>query len=176
MFKVELKNNNVRLIKPNPLRDSPLAVGWLADPHGRITLEMMGVVDEHNNSTTLEIEESRIHDFLNKNNQYNWMISLDGKVVGTIWVELEEANNTKAPSLDFMIGDPSARGKGLGRASVELVLNFLKLEGFSTIHARYLTKNGVSSSLLSTFGFIKDSRVYVDENGLEWQNVKKDLS
>ena len=162
----------VKLIKTNVVRDTPLGAYWMADPHGRYTLRMMGVPDEDNRATTLAEETQRMRSFLEGNDQYNWMIEMDGRVIGTIWVDLKPAHGQLAPSLSIMLGDPTVRGGGLGYSASLAVIEYLQSIGHTHVYSRHLTENRASEKLLQKLHFINDLEPYVDnEDGLNWQNV-----
>lgn len=173
MFVGELETEipGVKLIAPDISRDAALGVKWLSGDEGRETLRLMGVTDANNHPTTLEAESARVHDFLHKQNQYNWMIALSGQVVGTIWVELN-SRELHAPSVHLMIGETAARGQGVGTAALKSVLAYLKSRGDKTVYSRYMIQNEASRSLLAAAGFATDGQAYTDADGLGWQNVR----
>jgi RimJ/RimL family protein N-acetyltransferase len=173
MFITELStaNPHVRLIKPDAHRDAPLSVAWLAGSEGRNTLKLMGVADHHNHTTSLDQETQRLRDFLETPNQYNWMISLDDHVIGSIWVDRRPTPHLQAPAVSIMLGDPAARGRGVGRTAMQAVIDFLHAENHHHIHSRHLTTNTASRSLLQTLHFQPDGLPYTDADGLHWQNL-----
>lgn len=168
---LETNNPNVRLVEPDINRDPELSMGWLAGTRGRDTLRMMGVSDRENKEPTLEQESDRIQGFISNRNQINWMIQLGDRVVGSIWVDLKVNETVPAPAVHIMIGDLAARRKGVGEASLRAVLAYLSQVGYNTIYSRHLVENAASSSLLSKLGFHDDGTLYVDNDGLNWQNV-----
>jgi RimJ/RimL family protein N-acetyltransferase len=101
------------------------------------------------------------------------MIQYQGKVVGSIWADLEQVGNVPAPAIHIMIGDPEARGKGVGFAAASKVIDHLHEKGFESIFSRHLASNGAASGLLKSLGFAQFGKQYTDEDGLEWQNVVK---
>lgn len=162
----------ILLIKPDVQRDALLGVYWMADPHGRYTLKMMGVPDDRNCASILAEEVQRMNKFLEDDNQYNWMIQLDGRVIGTIWVDLLPTHGQQAPAISIMLGDPSVRGGGIGYTSSLAVIEFLRSIGHTQLYSRHLTENHTSEKLLSKLNFINDGEPYIDsEDGLQWQNV-----
>lgn len=106
----------VRLVMPVVTRDSALSVRWLSGSQGRQTLRMMGVPDEHIAPARLDEETARIASFIDRTDQYDWMIELDGTIVGAIWVDLQPSATLAAPAVSYTVGDPSARGKGVAGA------------------------------------------------------------
>lgn len=93
------------------------------------------------------------------------------KTIGAIWVELTPGEHMPAPAISLMIGDPAARGKGVGRASMQAVIGYLKKHtDYPTLYARRLTDNRGSAALLDSVGFRPLSEPYTDEDGLAFQN------
>lgn len=174
MFTKQLPTTNqkINLIKPDVSRDAPLSVYWLADPHGRFTLKMMGVPDKDNHAYTLAEEQKRVQEFLDLKDQYNWMIEVDGRVIGSIWVDLKDTAEIKAPSLSIMLGDPDVRHGGIGAAVGEAVINYLIEAGCDRIYSRHLIENTISPKLLYKLNFQNDGAPYIGaEDGLLWQNT-----
>lgn len=167
-------NPDVVLVQPDVERDAALGVQWLEGELGRATLTSMGVADKDNKPTTLEHERERVRDFIEKQDQLNWMIEYQGKVVGSVWADLRQVGNVPPPAMHIMIGDPNVRGKGIGYAATSKVTEHLKDQGFKSIYSRHLTKNGGASGLLQSLGFTELGEPYTDDDGLEWQNVVKE--
>ncbi len=174
--KLETNNPLIQLVEPDIERDPPLSLHWLEGELGRNTLSLMGVADEDNRASTLERECERIKDFIEKDNQLNWMVQLEGRVVGSVWVDLLSTEEVSAPALHIMIGDANARGCGAGSASVWAVADYLKQQGEEVLHSRRLVKNKVAAKLLEESGFELAGETYVDQDGLEWQNAALKLS
>ncbi|MCA9344038.1 GNAT family N-acetyltransferase [Candidatus Saccharibacteria bacterium] len=171
---LETNNPHLKLIEPDIERDAANGIKWLEGDMGRTTLRLMGVADEHNKPTTLEAEKERVNDFLTRQDQLNWMIEYQGKVVGSVWVDLEASDFLASPSVHIMIGDLDMRGKGVGLASVSTIIEYLKSNGEKTIYSRYVTTNEVSEHLLSKLGFEPLGEPYNDGD-LLFQNVSLDL-
>lgn len=162
---------HVRLVEPVVERDAPLGVRWLSGEPGRRTLAMMGVPDKDNRPSTLEKERQRVRGFVENEKQLNWMIELDGAVVGSVWVDLVASKEVPAPAAHIMIGDPAARGKGVGRAAMGLVIAYVKQRGYRAVYSRRLVKNKAVARLFEGLGFTLDGAPYIDADGLEWQNL-----
>lgn len=169
--RLETINPAIQLIEPNIDRDSSLSLHWLEGELGRNTLSLMGLADEDNKASTLEKEHERIRDFIEKEDQLNWMIQLDGKVVGSIWVDLKPTQEVLAPAIHIMVGDVDARGRGVGMASLKAVADYLMQQGEEVLYSRVLVKNKVAAKLLEETGFELSGESYVDADGLEWQNA-----
>jgi len=165
------QNSALELVAPNVARDAPLSVAWLAGAEGRNTLALMGVPSNHNAPSTLEREKARIYTFIHTTEQLNWMLSYNGHIVGAIWVDLTASGNLPAPSVHIMIGEPEARGKGLGSAALKAVIAHLKTIHQNTVYSRHLVDNKNALQLLASAGFEPDGNPYTDPDGLTWQNV-----
>src|SRR6266498_2431670 len=162
MFIVVLFNSNFRLVKPDFSRDALLSVKWLKEDSGRDTLRLMGVPDKDIVEPTLEGERERIQSFLDREDQLNWMIEVDGHVVGAIWVDLERQGSVKAPAIHIMIGDPSARGQGVGSQAMQLAINYLFQQGYSTVYTRHRVGNTPVEKMSARLGFVPDGDPYMD--------------
>lgn len=173
---IETENPSIRLIEPDIERDSQLGVSWINGELGRRTLELMGVTDSDNIPTTIDKERIRIKDFIERNDQLNWMIELKNQVIGSIWVDLEPTDELPAPAIHIMIGDPSARGQGVGNTVTKAVVNYLREQGNSKIYSRALASNEAAANLLAQNDFKQLDKPYADKDGLIWQNVILDLS
>lgn len=169
-------NSNIRLVEPHIERDAALGVQWLEGEIGRSTLSLMGVAEKDNQPSSLDKERERVKGFIENDNQLNWMIQLDEKVVGTIWVDLKPTKEVLAPAVHIMIGDPESRGRGIGAASMSAVIGYLEQQGEEKIYSRVLAKNTVASKLLSDNGFQPLGDTYTDSDDLQWQNVVLNVS
>lgn len=170
---MQTSNPDVSLVQPEIERDAALGVQWLEGELGRTTLSSMGVADKDNQPTTLEHEREHVRDFIDGQDQLNWMIEYQGKVVGSVWADLKQVGNVPAPAIHIMIGDPDVRGKGVGFAATSKVTEHLEDQGFKAVYSRHLTKNSGASGLLQSLGFTNLGEPYADDDGLEWQNVVK---
>lgn len=164
-----------KLVRPDMERDPPLSVQWLQGVAGRQTLSLMGVPPHRNQPSGLADESKRVEDFLSRQDQLNWMMQLGDRVVGSIWVDLSASDKLPPPSVHLMIGDTASRGRGLGKAALIAVLDYLCKQGYRQIHSRYLIDNAASNALLRSAGFRLDGDNYTDADGLIWQNVVKEL-
>lgn len=170
---MQTSNPDVSLVQPEIERDAALGVQWLQGNLGRNTLSLMGVSDKDNRPTSLEYERQRVKDFIEKEDQLNWMVEYQGRVVGSVWADLQQVGNVPAPAIHIMIGDPDVRGKGVGFAATSKVTEHLEGQGFKSVYSRHLTKNSGASGLLQSLGFTNFGEPYTDDDGLEWQNVVK---
>lgn len=172
---LETNNPSIYLIEPDIERDAVLGVQWLEGKLGRNTLSLMGVSDADNKPPTLEQEKERVKDFIEKDDQLNWMISYDDKVVGSIWVDLEPSEYLQSPSVHIMIGSPEARGKGIGLSTTAAVVEHLQKQGYAQVYSRYVMNNEGSKNLLGKLGFHELGTPYTDKDNLEFQNVVKEF-
>jgi RimJ/RimL family protein N-acetyltransferase len=167
----------LELVRPDVDRDPPAALGWLDGDVGRSTLRLMGNAEEHIGPTTLETERARIQRFIDSSEQLTWTLSLHGRPVGVIWVDLLPTDHVLAPAVHIMIGDPNSRGHGVGRASLAAVIAHLsESDEHASLYSRHLTSNRPVTNLLRSAGFTNLGEPYVDPDGLRWQNVVLDLT
>lgn len=172
---LQTSNASVRLIDPELERDTKLGVEWLNGELGRVTMRSMG-----NNEaaiaktlpTTLKREAERVKKFFDNEDELNWMIDYEGKVVGSVWVALHDSAKLPSPSVHIMIGDPTMRGRGVGGHAMRAVLKFLEDQGYSTIYSRHLVANEGADKLLKKLGFVNSGKPYTSET-LEFQNLVK---
>ena len=168
---LETNNPDIHLVAPDIERDAPLSVKWLEGDAGRNTLRLMGVAEKDNLPSTLEQEKERMRDFIENDDQLNWMIAYQNRVIGSVWVDLKPSKHLQSPSMHIMIGSPDARGKGIGSSTVEAVVGYLRQQGYEQIYSRYLIENESSRNMLAELGFTQLGGSYIDEDSLEFQNV-----
>lgn len=173
---LETNNPHIHLVEPDVERDAPISVGWLEGDLGRDTLRLMGVSAHENEPSTLNQEKERVEGFIANEEQLNWMISYDGKIVGSVWADLQATDELPGPSVHIMIGDSEVRGKGIGTASISAVIEHLRQRNTETIYSRHLLDNEGSKHLLNSLGFNNLGEPYTDKDGLEFQNVSLELS
>jgi RimJ/RimL family protein N-acetyltransferase len=178
-FPEELTTDNeaIRLIAPDVERDAELSMIWLRGEVGKNTLKLMGNVPKKiPEEPSLEFEKQRVTKFMHDDSQYNWMIEFDGKVVGTVWADIKASVHVPSPSIHIMIGDPEARGQGVGPAAMQRVINFLEEDYLKeskqdTIYSRHLLENTGATKLLEKLKFTDLGEPYSDKDNLWWQNM-----
>jgi len=173
-FPVELSTSQdgIRLIAPDIDRDSALGVKWLQGESGKLTMRMMGNAAGDITAPDEENEKERVKGFIDGKDQYNWMIEVDGAVVGTVWADLQPKDSLPAPAIHIMIGDSVARNKGVGYSASKAVVEYLfGYCDFEKVYSRHLTANEHAGKLLESSGFKKFEDEYTDKDGLRWQNV-----
>ena len=174
------KQPNIQLLAPNVERDAVFAHAWFTRPEGRATLLSMGNAQHEIGDMTLQDHRQIMQEFLDfekEGKQITRVIVTDNKTVGVVWIELYQNHGVKAPGIHIMIGDPDYRGKGIGRAAMEFMLGYARdTLKYETVYTRHLASNLPVARLNETLGFVKDGETYKDENGLEWQNIKRTLT
>lgn len=163
-------------MKPNIEKDAQAGVDWLEGSAGRKTLRLMGNTEANNKPSTLEEEKQRMRDFITATNQITWMIRRKGGTVGAVWIDLEDSEYLAAPAIHIMIGNPEARGKGVGEKVINAVIGWLKQEkNYPFLYSRHLVDNVRAAKLLKKLGFANFGSQYSDQDGLYWQNVRLKL-
>lgn len=174
--RIQTKMPDLYLTNPNIKNDPIISVDWLTGELGTETLRLMGNTIANSQPSTLAAEEQRIREFITSTIQRTWSVFYKTKTVGAIWVDLKPNEHLASPSIHIMIGDPTARGKGIGQAAMEAAINLLEQEGgYQAVYSRHVTENIGSAKLLAKVGFINDGAEYTDVDGLTFQNVIRPL-
>jgi GNAT superfamily N-acetyltransferase len=168
---LKTSSTQIKLIRPNIKRDSVLGAMWLEGEFGKNTLLRMGVPVSEIKPANVKEEKSRIKSFIERDDQLNWMIQFNNKVVGAAWVDLKPTHDLQAPAVHIMIGEPAARRQGVGTEAITAITKSLKSKGHWAVHSRTLTTNKVAAGTLNKIGFENVGLPYIDPSGLEWQNV-----
>lgn len=172
--------NDILLLEPDIDRDAPFAFDWFRGAKGRQTLLLMGNAAHEISPPTLKGEQATIKEFLDlekEGRQITRMIVVGGVTIGAVWIELFENHGVKSPSVHIMMGNPEYRGKGIGTSVMRSAVRYAFEKLHATIvYSRHLVSNKNVSALMAKLGFEKDGDMYVDENGLAWQNVRVLLS
>lgn len=166
--------NDLMLINPNVDRDAPIATKWMQGSVGQQTQRSMGIPPQDIHEHTLAESRDLFEDFISTQDEIVWVIQYKGKIGGVIEVGMNRniAPEEQSPSLSIMIGDVSLRGKGVGSRAMRRVIEYLFAEGYPEVNARYLIDNDASRAMNKSVGMQETGRSYVDEDGLEWQNVR----
>lgn len=179
---VEIKSSieNLIFVKPNPVEHASITLSWFESDDGHETLLLMGNAEHEIDIPSLHSETEILKEFIlleEKNEQITWMISFEGNIIGVAWIELVENHNVKSPSVHLMIGNKKYRGRGIGKASMQSLIAYIK-DNMSTnyIYSRHLKSNVVVAKMNQGLGFKDDGGAYFDDNGLEWQNIKLGIS
>lgn len=166
------------LTNPVPERDAPFALNWFEGESGRDTLTKMGNPSDQITEPSLEGELATLEQFLlleSEGKQKTWMLRVGEITIGAAWIDLVKNHGVDAPSVHIMIGNPSFRGKGIGRAAMSTMITYLRESGEDTIYSRHLVSNEEVTSLNRSIGFVSNGQSYVDEDGLEWQDIMLSL-
>ncbi len=107
---------------------------------------------------SLEKEVERLKKIIEADNEYNWMIELDNRVIGAVAInkiqETSEALGAKAGSLVILIGEKHHWGKGIGHQVLRAVLDWaFEKSDFKFMTARALKQNYASLKTLEKLGF-----------------------
>lgn len=167
---------DLTLIDPDPIRDAPVTLRWFEADYGRETLLLMGNAQHEITTPSLESEIAILQEFIEldqMNRQRTWMMKFRDEIIGVAWIELAENHSVHQPSIHLMIGNKDYRGHGIGTASMLALIKFIKQEiSTPVIYSRHLKSNIAIATMTRKIGFIKDGDSYIDDNGLEWQNIK----
>ncbi len=164
------------LVKPNPLLHAPITLSWFTSENGKETLLLMGNAEHEIKTPSLDSERQILEEFIDlesRNEQLTWMIEFNQRLIGVCWIELVKNHSVLPPSVHLMIGDKSFRGRGISKVVMQTLIRYIKDNTDThTIYSRHLKSNIVVANMNQGLGFINDNAPYVDNNGLEWQNIK----
>jgi RimJ/RimL family protein N-acetyltransferase len=151
MYRELQVDDHVHLVEPDIAHAEPSLL-WVSSPD---VIQYMGA--NFDNPSLME-EKKRIEDILKNEDEYSWMIELDGKIVGNVCVnsiaETTKKFGKKAGNLTVLIGEKGEWGKGLAAKACTAVLRWAFSEGgFEVIAARALQENTASIRTLQKLGF-----------------------
>jgi len=176
MKEIRSSLEKLTFVKPNPAIHAPITLGWFESGDGHETLLLMGNAEHEIEPPSLQTELQILEDFVlleKMNEQLTWMIDFGGDIVGVAWIELTENHGVKPPSVHLMIGNKEYRGQGIGRATMQALLAYIRNNIDTTfVYSRHLKSNSVVANMNQGLGFKNEGDSYLDENGLEWQNIK----
>src|SRR5664279_5334763 len=124
------------LTRQDPQRDAPFAFSWFNSEYGRDTLLKMGNTERQISETSLEKETKTLEVFLElekTKEQLTWMMRMDNKTIGAVWIELVDTKYVKAPTVHIMVGDYDYRSQGVGKASMRAMIDVAR----NDLHAPY---------------------------------------
>lgn len=171
----QIISDDLRLIAPHVERDAPLGVGWMSGESGQATQNLMGIAPREIHDHNLKEEQELVQYFTDTDEELVWMIEYKGKVIGAVGIGLKIPKEENGPSISIMIGDAASRGQGIGKKVMNMAMDYLQRSSYKEVNARYLLDNTASKVMNLGLGFIKKGEPYVDEDGLVWQNIRKDL-
>jgi len=130
------------------------SLSWVSDP------ELGKQMGADFSVVSIKTEEDRIFEILANSDEYHWVISLDGKAVGSIFIgsiadETKKAG-VRAGMMSYLLAK-DCRRKGIMTTVVQEVLRWAFEEGgFEVILSRVLDTNAASIGFLKKIGFIDD--------------------
>lgn len=171
----QIISDDLRLIAPNVERDALLGVEWMSGESGLATQSLMGIAPKEIHDHDIAEEQKLVQYFIETDEELVWMIEYKQKVIGAVEIGLKIPKEENGPSISIMIGDVASRGRGIGKKVMNAMMSYLRRSGYKEVNARYLLDNTASKVMNLGLGFIKKGEPYVDEDGLVWQNIRKDL-
>jgi len=176
MTEIQSSLEKLTFVKPSPAIHAPITLGWFESDDGHETLLLMGNAEHEIEPPSLQTELQILEDFVlleKKNEQLTWMLDFDGDIVGVGWIELTENHGVKPPSVHLMIGNKKYRGQGIGRATMQALILYIR-NNIDTkfVYSRHLKSNSVVANMNRGLGFKNEGGSYLGDNGLEWQNIK----
>ena len=167
--------HNLTFIKPNPVVHALTTLSWFESADGNETLLLMGNADHEIHEPSLTEQLQILEDFTvleEKNAQLTWMIVFNSECIGVAWIELRENHGVMPPSIHLMIGSKKHRGMGIGTATMQALIEYIKVNFQSEVfYSRHLKSNQAVIRMNQKLGFENDGLPYTDDNKLEWQNV-----
>jgi RimJ/RimL family protein N-acetyltransferase len=112
---------------------------------------------------SVQTELDRIREILANENEYHWVMRLDGEGIGAVSIhsiaEQSALEACRAGSITFLIGSREHRKRGIASAVIRVILDWAFREaGFRIITARVLRENGASQRTLMKLGFQEDGK------------------
>jgi len=105
--------------------------------------------------------------------QARWRVCIDGKHVGSIWLDLDDTEYLEAPSLHSVAEEKRYQEQGVERAVIKDTVKYAYCNlPYQAIYTRYETENQSLEALYKSLGFESDGKPYEDDEGVEWQNAK----
>jgi RimJ/RimL family protein N-acetyltransferase len=174
MFTSELiakdySGGTLRFIKPS-LDHARLSLKWLKDP------EVGQYMGADFSGVSMQTEEDRIKQLLSGDDTIDWMIELDGAVIGNIEInsikEMSVQYGVKAGKFSTLIGDKTQWGKGIAPAAKRAVMDWAFSDGgFELFVGKVLPANTRSVRSIEHLGFEFEKTEYEEEDGktIEWR-------
>ncbi len=159
----------LHLIEPQ-LEHAEIGVSWTSDD---TVIQYMGA---DFSEPSVEKERARIEEIRAHVDEYNWMIELDGKVIGNASINyITESENIKTGNFAILIGDKNFWGKGIAYHIGQVVLEWaFSAGGLDVIKARALQENTASIGMLRKLGFAFVGNTpfegLIDGKSTEWHN------
>lgn len=167
---VEHADHVIRLVRPD-MSHAPHSLEWLSDA------EVGQHMGADFSGLSIATEEERLRKIIESTDEYNWMIELDGKVVGNACInsikEQSDKKGHRAGSMAILIGDKKAWGKKIARSVNTAVLDWAFNEAyFESLLARIKEENVGSIKSFAALGFEHTGNETENEHGkiLHWQH------
>lgn len=166
------KDGKLKLVEP--LREhADNSLQWTSDSS---VIKYMGADFE---KPTKEKEIGRIMEIRNNPDEYNWMIELNGNIIGNVSInrikETSQKLGLKAGNYTILIGDKEYWGKGIAfHVGMKIMKWAFSKGGFETMSARSLKTNTTSIAMLKKLGFEFSGEnphaEKIDGKSTNWQN------
>ncbi len=163
---------SIRLIEPD-LAHAPASLAWLSQK------EVGQHMGADFSDVSLEGEQKRLQEIIDSDDQYNWMIELDGTVVGNVCInsikEQSKAHECRAGSMAILIGDTNAWGKKIARHVNKVVIDWAFNEGgFEALCARIKEENIASIKSFAALGFelSHTEKESTNKGEIQWNHYK----
>jgi RimJ/RimL family protein N-acetyltransferase len=142
---------HIRLIEPD-LSHAHQSLAWLQQ---RDIGQYMGT---DFSKVSMDTEVERLQDIINTTDEYNWMIEVNGQVVGNVNISdidlRTKTDSCRSGSMTILIGDRESWGKGIGQSVNSAVIDWAFHEaGFDRLHAQVLIQNLRSIKSFTALGF-----------------------
>ncbi len=142
------------LVEPK-IKHAKQSLNWIKDP------EVIKFVDTDFANSSLKSEQNRLREILNNQNEYHWMIELNGNIIGNVSLhsiaQASKNNVVKTGIPAILIGDKNYWRKGIGSSVLKAVIHWAFTEAdFKLITARVLQENLASQKNLEKLGFKPD--------------------
>lgn len=164
----------LRLVEPK-IEYAKISLTWTSNHE---IVQYMGA-DFSNPSLEKEIE--RLQKIIDSKDEYNWMIEVDGKIIGNVALHDIQEKSTefgvKAATFTILIGDKKYWGQGIGGHVTRAILDWAFNQGdFEVIFSRALEQNIGSLKALSNEGFenvgTTPCEILINGQHATWQNFK----
>lgn len=144
-------DDHLRLITPDTAHAKE-SLAWVTSP------DVVAYMGADFPSPTLEGEQRRLEEILGSTDEYSWMISVKGNIVGNVCINMIEEctrkHGVKCGNLTILIGQKTDWGKGMGTKICAAVLQWaFQAGGFACMTARALQENTASITMLQKLGF-----------------------
>ena len=145
-------------------------IGWLSNP------QINKFMDVRINPPNVEEQKNYVRDCINSEDKILFGIFENfTEMIGTLKVTFSDPSNIE---VGIMVGEKSKQGIGVGKNSLNLVIDWASKISLLTISAGYEIHNISSMKLFESLGFEKISRVtklYMNNESIIIEKVRLDL-